>query len=73
MRHKWNGKLKRGTGYVTCVKCGTIKQKYYGVMLYFTDLHNHPFDKSPNCEAVQHYKKHSNAELTYDDYKKILF
>jgi hypothetical protein len=73
MRHKWDGKLKRGVHFVTCVKCRTSKQRYYGVMLYFTDLHKDPFEKAPNCEIVEHYNKCPNAELKYDDYKKVLF
>lgn len=51
MRHKWNGKLKRGTEYVTCVKCGCMKQRYYGLMLYFTDQQKDPFIKAPECKC----------------------
>lgn len=63
MRHKWDGKLKRGVEYVTCVKCGCMKQRYYGLMLYFTDHQKDPFIKAPNCDIANGFTTLSKEEV----------
>jgi len=44
MRHKWTNK----GAYHEC-KCGCIKQKYYGLWLYFMPDIRDPFLKAPKC------------------------
>jgi len=50
MRHKWDGKLSRKNKFVTCIECGCSKQRYYGLILYFTDYQKDPFLKAPECK-----------------------
>lgn len=55
MRHRWNHKLNRKDKYATCIKCGCVKEKYYGVMLYFTYKQKDPFLKAPKCDKPFDY------------------
>lgn len=72
MRHRWDGKLGKHNkkGYVSCIKCGCSKQRYYGSTLYFVDYLKDPFMTAPDCNMVKHFGTYPNMEI--DNVAKLL-